>query len=533
VPYAAALAGRTAVRLERWDADSGKRIGATTALSPAEYDLAGFTPDLRRVVLVSSNARRTVLRDTATGAVVRRWDTGGDVAAMTDDGRTLAVLTPTRELSLIALDGRAPPRPAGVRAPAELAGMAFAPDARTLVGVGLDDRVWLLRGGETPVHETLGAHAGSTSAVVTSDSHTAYSAGLDGTVIVWDLTGERGFVHRFRAGAGWGNAAALTLPVTPRGTSFAVAGHDGHVHVFDSAARPLADLRVDPGHELVGVAISPDGATLAANTKEPNSVSLWDVRARRRLAKYGDTNAEPVLQTAALTFTQGGRRLAVGVKDVVREGDARGQEPYGQTDPFGDNSLISAIDLSPNGSQVAVALSQGSNTAYLQIVPVPGLSPIRSVAAPSGFSVEYAPGGDMLVYGDALGRVWLYDTRTWKPRGRELHGPPAPVFSAGLSLDGQLLAAAYANGTVQLWDPSTRRLLATLLGGSGEDHTILAAFVDGGKRLVAVRDDGQGYLWDLRPASWLKWACRVAGRPLSDGELAEALPGRHDTSACP
>jgi hypothetical protein len=51
--------------------------------------------------------------------------------------------------------------------------------------------------------------------------------------------------------------------------------------------------------------------------------------------------------------------------------------------------------------------------------------------------------------------------------------------------------------------------------------------------LAAVYDTGQAYIWDVRPSSWLRRACAVAGRSLTRQEWADVLPGRGYEPVCP
>ena len=51
-------------------------------------------------------------------------------------------------------------------------------------------------------------------------------------------------------------------------------------------------------------------------------------------------------------------------------------------------------------------------------------------------------------------------------------------------------------------------------------------------RLVATYASGRAYVWDIRPASLVRQACRVAGRRLTRAEWAEFLPGRAYEPAC-
>jgi hypothetical protein len=56
--------------------------------------------------------------------------------------------------------------------------------------------------------------------------------------------------------------------------------------------------------------------------------------------------------------------------------------------------------------------------------------------------------------------------------------------------------------------------------------------VRGGTQLLVAYDDGRGLLWDLRPSTWTKQACSIAGRTLTRDEWENALPGRDYAPAC-
>ena len=53
----------------------------------------------------------------------------------------------------------------------------------------------------------------------------------------------------------------------------------------------------------------------------------------------------------------------------------------------------------------------------------------------------------------------------------------------------------------------------------------MAAFDPTGHTLATAFQDGTVLLWDVDPASWLKRACAVAGRRLTQQEWQEFLPG--------
>ena len=57
-------------------------------------------------------------------------------------------------------------------------------------------------------------------------------------------------------------------------------------------------------------------------------------------------------------------------------------------------------------------------------------------------------------------------------------------------------------------------------------------FTPDGAFLFATTDAGQAYRWDVRPSSWARHACAVAGRTLTRSEWNDVLPGRDYAPAC-
>ena len=150
---------------------------------------------------------------------------------------------------------------------------------------------------------------------------------------------------------------------------------------------------------------------------------------------------------------------------------------------------------------------------------------------PAGAWGRFSSDGHLLLYGDRSGRAWIFDTRTWRPRGRPLVGHTGPVVTVNLSPDGRTVATTSEDGTTRLWDLASGRAIGTPLPGL-PDHRLGAVFVDGGTHLVSLYDNGRGYLWDVRPQSWARRACEVAGRTLTRAEWQTALPERDYAPAC-
>ena len=61
---------------------------------------------------------------------------------------------------------------------------------------------------------------------------------------------------------------------------------------------------------------------------------------------------------------------------------------------------------------------------------------------------------------------------------------------------------------------------------------VVPSFTPDGTHLLAAYDTGDAYLWDIRPESLVRQACRIAGRRLTRAEWNEFLPRRDYDAAC-
>jgi WD40 repeat protein len=261
---------------------------------------------------------------------------------------------------------------------------------------------------------------------------------------------------------------------------------DGHLRFADLRdPRRLGRLRHPYTDVAWTLALSGDGRWLATGGGPSPTLRLWDVRSRT------------VVSTSFLP-------------------------------PF---AIPADVAFSPDGRRLAVAVSSPQGDTAIQILSVPGLVIFRTLPAPAGRTVRFSPDGRLLAFGDEEGRVRLYDTRTWKLRGRPFVVHTGPVLTAAVSPDGQTLATTSDDGTARLWDVPTGRPFGSALPGPAQ-HNLAAAFVNGGTHLVTLSETGQGHLWDIRPQSWVRRACEVAGRTLTRGEWHDALPERTYAPAC-
>jgi WD40 repeat protein len=478
-----------------------------------------------RLLTSSAADHRTVIRDATTLRPAAQFPGGGGPATVSADGRDVAFVAHDGSVRLLDLrTGRA--RTLGGRLSAPATAMRFIPGSPRLVTADGSGRlvVWDVK--RATAVETLPGLAGKVAQLtIAPDGRTAYSAGRDGNVIGWDLAGTRRLGRPFRVGP----PSPTGVPtVMAAGSTVAVPNDGGSVDLLDSRTltptRRISFGRPVPGADPMVIAVTPDGRTLAAGTRD-GEVGFGDPRIGRLL---GSPKLVHVGAVVAIAFSGDGRWLATSGDDhAVYIWDARRRRTVSL---YAEASTATSLSMSPDASKLAATIVHHDGSGQLDIFSVPRLKLLVQRPATPGTQTQFSSDGRVLFYGDDAGRVWTLDTRTWKSRGRPVAGQANPGRFA-LTPDDHMLATTSSDGTTQLWDIPSGRPIGTALPGVA-NHPVSAAFVDGGTHLVTLQDTGRGYLWDVQPKSWAQRACAVAGRTLTRTEWHDALPERDYAPAC-
>jgi WD40 repeat protein len=102
------------------------------------------------------------------------------------------------------------------------------------------------------------------------------------------------------------------------------------------------------------------------------------------------------------------------------------------------------------------------------------------------------------------------------------------------SPDGKLLAAAYSDGLVRLWNPATRQAIGVPLpAGTGSGRSVSGvAFSPDGKLLASADADGTVRMWPM-PLFTDPYAALCADVvPPTKAEWARYAPGEPQPSVC-
>ena len=333
-----------------------------------------------------------------------------------------------------------------------------------------------------------------------------------------------------------GGEAVTSVAVSPDGAHVAAGTRAGTVLVLTSATLGPASVLEGGPAPVTGLAYTPDRRRLVGwgggGSTDParSGIAVWDLDTGRPLGSvFGD---------AALAA--GGGLAGDGVTLIVARPGA-GAVPWNidaRTPSTAYQLPADVADgLTVSGDGRIVALSSADGTALVEVAggettSAPGLRPLA--LSPDGGRLLGARGDDVVVWSVA-DRVTVGVAT----------GSRAQPTAAAWAPDARSFASAAADGTVTLWDAQTRRPVRVLTGHGPAANAL--AYAADARTLFSVGSDGAVLAWDLTggrglaamvPANsaadgLVRSACAVAGRDLSRDEWARFLPGQNYRHVCP
>ena len=288
---------------------------------------------------------------------------------------------------------------------------------------------------------------------------------------------------------------------------------------------------------MLGLALSPDGKTLAAGCSD-GMVYLWDVAARTlRIPPFR------ALQSANkwyLAFSKDGRLVVTPSPTGRLLWDVATGRPTGPT--FENPARTNSVALNPDGRLLLIGSSDGSARLWDPVTGLPLTSPLKW-HSDRVRHVAFSPDGELFLTASTDRTARLWDAVTGRPLGLPLQHQ-ASVRSVVFSPDGMSFLTTSGDGGVRLWelavhDPvrlvfespayfsADSKSIVTTDGNSvqirdaatgdprGSSFQVpgpptVAAFGQSGNDILALTRDSDGAvrLWN---ASTRKLACVLAG----------------------
>jgi WD40 repeat protein len=418
--------------------------------------------------------------------------------------------------------------------------VAFSPVGRTLASASGDKTIRLWRvgaGGHYPLGAPLRSAGPLYSDAFAPGGQLLASGGFN-DVVLWSIPrhAQQTVIH-FRAGA------IDSVAFSARGNMLAAAGSNGTVLLLNDATGQRRVLPVSSGKPVRSVAFSPDGTTLAAS--DGRGVSLWQVATARR---RNETLTGPTGTIDSVAFSPRGATVAAGggSGSIVFWNIGTGRE---NRPPLGKLGLVNSLAFSPDGRALAAG-GKGSTVVWSlagdrvmrkrltggqgDVSSVAFSADSRTLASASAnrtislwsyplgprfgtpvlrrnnatTEVAVSPDGSLVASAGQDGQIYLVDQRTGTPQ-RVLHAEAGAVGDLAFEHGANVLAAAYADGTIRIWNVTAGAQIGTPLRGHvGPVFSI--AFAPDDKLLVSGGVDGTARLWSVRTH-------RKLGRPLRVG----------------
>jgi WD40 repeat protein len=261
------------------------------------------------------------------------------------------------------------------------------------------------------------------------------------------------------------------------------------------------------GHktEILEIALSADGKTLATGGGEDKTIRFWDAATGKELGKA--TAHEGSIYS--LAFTADGKTLISGGNDgKIGVWDVATRKLRKKIDA--SKKYVVAVIPSVDGKTVFASTDEATSPAIWDAVKGKVIVKEQKSDVELNRIFALAPKSQLLASADTSSDVWLWDAKTGKQVRRVKGDEFTGVQSLAFSPDGATLAVGNI-GSINLIESESGKL--TKIEVEGPVMFEAVCFTPDGKTLVTVSDDGKIQRWGVANREVQAQSTFPAGEP--------------------
>jgi WD40 repeat protein len=336
---------------------------------------------------------------------------------------------------------------------------------------------------------TLEGHRDAVLSVsITPDGRRAVSAGLDKTMLVWDL--ENGQCLRTLEGhSDW----VMSVRVTPDGRRAVSASQDKTLRLWDLEAGVCLLILTGHMRGISGVDVTPDGRR-AISASDDKTLRVWDLESGECLRTLEGHSAG----VTSVAVTPDGRRAVSGsVCDTLRVWDLENGQCLRTLER--QMHVVTSVSVTPDARRAVSAT--GNNT--LQVWDLESGQCLRTLEVHSNLVSRACVTADghwaVSASGDKTLRLWDLESGQCL---RTLEGHSKGVSSVSVTADLRRAVSSSEDKTLKVWDLESRRCLQAAEGHSSVVTSI--SVTQDGLRAVSGSIDDTLRLWNLESGQCLR-----------------------------
>jgi WD40 repeat protein len=407
-------------------------------------------------VIAAGLDHRLLQWDAATGAVRKNVELAEPIVALTvtPDGRAFAGAAASGTVSLWDIGAET----ARQTLPAEnVSSVAWSPDGRQLLAASGADRLlaWRAVFDPTPL-ATLTSDGGNRVAVAFSpDGRWFASGGDDRVVTIRDVaTGE---VVKVLQGH---RSVVYNCEFSSDGRWLATGGFEGTVRIWDTTVWQMRQALPHRG-SIRAIGFSQDGTWIASGTSE-RAACIWEVETGRKLLELPDQPAwvtgvafapdRQTLYTATGSWSAAYASVGAAVASWKLESSDEGINATSLRQSTKRTGSLECLRISADGQRL---VTSGTDSQIVVWDPKM-LTPLQSLGHDRPLHRgTLLPGDKHFAAGDVAGRVGVWDLAS-KQRLQLFYSHAGHTFDVAASADGEVLASASEDDTIQFWSATGR-----------------------------------------------------------------------------